>query len=82
MAGEGAKLIVKRRADLPPIFLRDIHQRNWSNLKGHEDVKCALELLCHSNIIREASSTPVTINGRPSTRYEWNPLLRDNGDEG
>ncbi|MCZ2203318.1 YfjI family protein [Bartonella sp. A05] len=82
LAEEGAKLIVKRRADLPPIFtLRDIHQRGWANLTEHEAVWQAIKLLCDTNRIREISIANSYTGRRPSARYEWNPALNKSGEK-
>jgi len=80
LAEDGARLIIERRATLPAVFtLRDIHQRNWTNLREHEAVKQAIEVLCHSNHIREMAVTNSQSSGRPSARYEWNPALNNDG---
>ncbi len=61
-----------------PMFftLRDINQRNWTSLKDNQAVKQALELLCRCNYIREVSGDNNPKSGRPTIRYEWNPLVK------
>ncbi|EJF84689.1 hypothetical protein MCU_00267 [Bartonella elizabethae Re6043vi] len=72
-----AKLIVERCDCLPDGFtLRDIHQRSWSSLKDNQAVKQALELLYRCNYIREIASDNSSKSGRPTIRYEWNPLAK------
>ncbi len=56
--------------------LRDINQRNWTSLKDNQAVKQALELLCRCNYIREVSGDNNPKSGRPTIRYEWNPLVK------
>ncbi len=76
LATEGAKLIVERCDCLPDVFTtRDIYKRNWKCFKDNEAVKQALELLCRCNYIREISGDKSSQGGRPTIRYEWNPLV-------
>ncbi|EJF98593.1 hypothetical protein [Bartonella vinsonii] len=78
LTAERAKLIVERCDCLPDIFtLRDIHQRDWTDLIEHSIVQKALELLCRSNHIREISGTKNPTGGRPTIRYEWHPLIKN-----
>uniref|UniRef100_UPI00119EB128 DUF3987 domain-containing protein n=1 Tax=Bartonella saheliensis TaxID=1457016 RepID=UPI00119EB128 len=77
LTAERAKLIVERCDCLPDVFTaRDIHQRSWSSLKDNQAVKQALELLCRCNYIREIASDNSSKSGRPTIRYEWNPLVK------
>ncbi len=76
LATEGAKLIVERCDCLPDVFTtRDIYKRDWKCFKDNEAVKQALELLCRCNYIREISGDKSSQGGRPTIRYEWNPLV-------
>ncbi|EJF87644.1 hypothetical protein ME1_00999, partial [Bartonella vinsonii subsp. arupensis OK-94-513] len=78
LTAERAKLIVERCDCLPDIFtLRDIHQRNWARLKDKGAVKQALEFLCHTNHIREITKDSNQKGGRPTIRYEWHPLVKN-----
>ncbi|CAK00502.1 YfjI family protein [Bartonella tribocorum] len=77
LIAERAKLIVERCDHLPDVFThRDIHQRSWTSLKDNQAVKQALELLCRCNYIREISEDKSSQGGRPTIRYEWNPLVK------
>ncbi|CAK01402.1 hypothetical protein BM1374166_00946 [Bartonella tribocorum] len=76
LATEGAKLIVERCDCLPDVFTtRDIYKRDWKCFKDNGAVKQALELLCRCNYIREISGDKSSQGGRPTIRYEWNPLV-------
>ncbi|CAK00912.1 conserved hypothetical protein [Bartonella tribocorum CIP 105476] len=77
LATEGAKLIVERCDCLPDVFTtRDIYKRDWKCFKDNGAVKQALELLCRCNYIREISEDKSSQGGRPTIRYEWNPLVK------
>ena len=76
MADDGAKLIVERRAQLPPAFtVRDIQRKDWAGLYDREMVFAAIDVLVTSNHCREVLPQPSTA-GRPSgPSYVWNPAL-------
>ncbi|WP_142415766.1 YfjI family protein [Bartonella massiliensis] len=77
LIAERAKLIVERCDYLPDGFTsRDVYKRNWKCLKDNGTVKQALELLCCCNYIREISGDNNSQGGRPTIRYEWNPLIK------
>lgn len=80
---DSAKLIIERRKELPPVFtLRDIHQRKWAGLADRETVATAIEMLTDTNHCREIPKGTTATGGRPTTQYEWNPVLNDGGDNG
>ncbi|MCZ2159191.1 YfjI family protein [Bartonella sp. 220] len=75
---ERAKLIVERCDGLPEVFTaRDIYRRCWAHLKDKEAVKQALELLCHTNHIRELFHAGSGTGRPPDKRYEWHPLVKN-----
>lgn len=77
MADDGARLILKRRAQLPRGFsARDIHRKAWAGLGDREAVWASIEVLIQSNHCREMVIAPGAAGGRPSSVYQWNPALR------
>ncbi|UNE54112.1 YfjI family protein [Bartonella machadoae] len=75
---EHANLLVERCEYLPSVFTaRDILQRNWTRLKDKEAIKKALELLCRCNYLREICEDKAQKGGRPTIRYEWHPLVKN-----
>jgi len=49
--------------------------KGWSGLDTAEAVKLAAEVLEDANWIRELSSQPGPLGGRPSNRYAVNPRV-------
>ncbi|EJF79647.1 TM2 domain-containing membrane protein YozV [Bartonella doshiae] len=79
LTAERAKLIVERCDHLPDVITaRDIHQRGWRSLKDNQAIKQALELLCRCKYIREISGDNSSQGGRPTIRYKWHPLVKNN----
>lgn len=75
MGEEGARLVVERRAQLPPAFTaRDVHQKNWAGLSDRDAVASAIEVLTSTHHCREVMRRSLT-GGRPTISYEWNPNL-------
>ena len=83
MAENGARLIIKRRAQLPGSFTaRDVQRRAWGGLADRDTVAAAIELLIAAGYCREAPIAPSTAGGRPSVGYIWNPRIASLWDVG
>jgi Protein of unknown function (DUF3987) len=75
MGAAAARLIGNRikDGDLPNVLtLRDVHQRGWSGLTDHEQVKLGLEKLCEADWLFEDMAAT---GGRPKLRYTVNPRI-------
>jgi Protein of unknown function (DUF3987)/Domain of unknown function (DUF6371) len=80
MAADGARVIVKRRHQLPESFTpRDIHRKGWASLGDREAVISAIEMLVATNHCREVPPVVHQTGGRPSLSYVWNPSLKVEG---
>jgi hypothetical protein len=78
LAENGARLILARRNHLPASFTgRDVHRKAWAGITDRDAVAAAIETLCSAGYIREISSAPSEIGGRPSVGYIWNPHIKD-----
>jgi hypothetical protein len=80
MAADGARLIVERRGQLAtPFTARDVHQKGWIGLTDRSAVTAAIELLLATHHCREAAQGSTASGGRPTTGYNWNPSLTNEG---
>ena len=78
LAENGARLILARRKHLPALFTsRDIQRKAWAGLTDRDAVAAAIETLCSAGYIREISSSPSEVGGRPSVGYIWNPHIKE-----
>lgn len=75
-ARELADKVKKRKVGTDGFFsCRDVYMKGWSGLDTAEAVKLAAEVLEDANWIRELSSQPGPLGGRPSNRYAVNPRV-------
>jgi hypothetical protein len=80
VAADGARLIVKRRHQLPQSFtLRDIQRKGWASLGDRDAVLSAIEMLVATHHCREVPPLAHQAGGRPSVSYVWNPNLKLEG---
>ena len=56
---------------------RDIHIKAWAGLADRDAVAAAIETLCSAGYIREISSSPSEVGGRPTVGYIWNPHIKE-----
>jgi hypothetical protein len=77
MAADGARVILKRRGELPERFtVRDLQRKCWASLGDRDSVLSAVEMLVATNHCREVLLDIQRNGGRPAgPSYEWNPSL-------
>jgi hypothetical protein len=69
-ATSAAKTILSNKAKLPDVFtMRDVHRKGWKGVT-QDIVEDALDLLIDCNYLM-ATTTDMSANGRPTTRFVW-----------
>lgn len=69
----GAKLILKRRADLPDGFTsRDVYRKGWAGLSDADASDAALGVLVEHGHLRSAQQRREE-GGRPTATFTWRP---------
>jgi putative DNA primase/helicase len=58
-------------------YCRDVYLKGWTGLDSPEAVKQAVEVLRDAGWVREVPNESGPFGGRPSTRYEVNPRVRE-----
>jgi putative DNA primase/helicase len=75
-ARELAEKIKSRKVGNDRFFTcRDVYLKGWRGLDTPESVKQAAEVLQDAGWLRDVSAQPGPFGGRPSNRYEVNPLV-------
>ncbi|WP_432472078.1 YfjI family protein [Amphritea sp. HPY] len=75
-AMDSAKLILKRRSGLNPIFtVRDIRRKGWAALTESSDIQDAINCLLDHNYLIEMNRPSGPSGGRPTKHFRWNPAL-------
>jgi hypothetical protein len=73
---DGAKLILKRKEQLPnPFSLRDIQRKGWTGLDSGEIISEALNWLIDYVYLIEKRYSTFDTNGRPKIQYQWNEFM-------
>jgi hypothetical protein len=66
-----------RKGDLTDGFsVRDVHQKDWSNLTDRDHVKAGLDLLIDLDCIAAVTEPVGAFGGRPKVSYRINPKVR------